>query len=693
VNAARRFLARLWRWLNYPGPIVLGSPPPEEPARFFLTGPDLIERIVRAIELNQSVVLSGPRGCGKSHCVFAAIEAAQAKDRNVIQGHVFLQGNREIPRDYLVEDEIAFKTVTTTTPGSAPSTAVVPFRRSSPLFAFARRNASTGEPLHKGGRVECGSGDDLKGDCKRFALFLDEINRFSDGVLDSLLSVLEERKAVLAGKEFTLPVVVCMTMNPPGYDGSARKLSPPLAARISRTYRLCTADLDTLSDQIIRRKMRKLKDVYNAERAERKAADPNAAEPPQFPEISADIIRKVGLVTLLCWGDITGKKAGTEYLTPGTQDLLREVMANDQVVKGCMSDLTGLCQFGPDGRAGSDWLTTAIGVALSDAQRNGKPQAVLRPDHLIDTVLESVAHKIYDSFSQASRPDLTAKKERAVETLCRQAFNRPFFTELVRRKVDDPDQLQPPFAPHLGADFDALHDAFTGAGVVSRADVEPWLSLARKLPAGAASLHELLRADSFLVEADPDADLSEGFAQANDDALARKLATLTGPLAGALRGLFTSPRGGARPSLGPRRVPLAEEVAASYAARCVGVDRLLALCDKHKIRTRTIVLKLVREVETLWALTPQRGKDSDSEKKFIKELNDLTEDWRGRHRDDATLIRLLEAIAELLRGRLLRAVAAAREAEAATYKEFFGHLRARLRTNIKRLRKEAAAEV
>lgn len=684
MTPVRHFLVRVWRWLSHPGPIKVAKLPKEEPIKFFLTGPDLIERVARAIELNQSVVLAGPRGCGKSHCIGAAIEFAKTKDW--IQGSVFLQGNREIPRDYLIEDEIAFRTQI-----EDGKSVVTPYRRSSPLFAFARRNAVTSEPELTSGtrRVDCiadankqpwKTGNQIK--CKRFALFLDEINRFSDGVLDSLLSVLEERKAVLAGEEYNLPVVVCMTMNPPGYDGSARKLSPPLAARISRTYRLCTADLDTLGDQIIRSKMLALERAYDENRNEQIKKGKSGG--PEFPALSTEIIRKVGLVTLLCWGDISGQKAGSEYLTPATQEFLKQVMANDRVARQCMEDLTGMCQFGPDGRAGSDWLTTAIGVALEEADKRGDQKAVLRPDHLIDTVIESVAHKIYDSFSQASRPDLTVKKERAVETLARQVFNRPFFTRIVHRKIDDPSALQQVFKKHLiTASDQQLHAALTYSGVVSDEDYQRWLNLTAALGPTATDLHAQLVEGKFLQKADTIARLPEGFSWAGDDSLARKLANLdadfaarhgsfAGPLSVAFRSLLT----GTPPQLGPRRVTLEEEVAESYIARCVGVQAILAKCKEHNVEERALVLIVVRELEMLWALRLQPDTLNESLRVFKDELNKLTTEWRKQHQGSPNLpalVGLLEAIRGLLEP-MVGAVAAAREKEAVLYNAFFQQL-------------------
>ena len=305
-------------WLR--APCLPPTPPPpdlshlEGDGRFFMTGKDLIERVVRAIELDQSVVLSGPRGCGKSYCVEAAI--AEAIRRGVIKPgqKVFLQGNREIPRDYLAEDEIGFRVLKR---AGTEEERVLPYVRPAPLFRRAARDAVTGDPIKR----YPGRPDDKWVVCEKFVLFLDEINRFSDGVLDSLLSVLEERKAVLAGEEYRLPVVVCMTMNPPGYDGSARRLSPPLAARIGRSYRLYSPDLDTLGDEIIASKLATLRDGHRA-----RCASGAAPDFPEFPITTPETVRKVALVTLCLWGDVTQGKAGNEYLHPRSQAQLKEAL-------------------------------------------------------------------------------------------------------------------------------------------------------------------------------------------------------------------------------------------------------------------------------------------------------------------------------------------------------------------------------
>src|SRR5262249_22189362 len=145
-----------------------------------VTGKRVIADIVNAIALDQSVLLIGPRGCGKSYCIEAAIGDALKKEIIAPYSsdveHLFIQGNSEIPRDYLAEADLVFKLLQSN---------IIPRIRSAPLFKPAERNED-GELLVRDGKAQW---PQLKG--KRFVLFLDEINRFSNGVLDSLLSILE----------------------------------------------------------------------------------------------------------------------------------------------------------------------------------------------------------------------------------------------------------------------------------------------------------------------------------------------------------------------------------------------------------------------------------------------------------------------------------------------------------------------
>jgi MoxR-like ATPase len=645
------FSTRLWRWLTFPGPIPRGSKPPEDPPQTFTTGPDLIQRIVEAIALNQSVVLSGPRGCGKSYAVRAAIDEAMKRGILPEGAKVVLQGNREIPRDYLLEDEIAFRLET-----HGGVSQVIPYPRPAPLFAFAQRDSETGTVVcDDTGRVA------MKNDWHRFVLFLDEINRFSDGVLDGLLSILEERKAVLAGLEYSLPVVVCMTMNPPGYDGSARRLSPPLAARIGRTYRLCSPDLDTLTDQILTSKVAALRDSYNREKATPDPAHPGQPRP-EYPEVPARLLRKVGLTTLCLWGDISDPKTGNEYLTAGTRALLTEIMEHDRAMRKAMRELNGLCQFGPDGRAGADWLTAAIGLALGDAGRNRLGRAVLTAEHLKRTAVVSLAHKIYDSFSPASRPDLTERKEHLVDLIASQVLTRPWFDRLVDREVDDEPALKSLFEGDL-LKTDDLSTSFRMAGVVDKVEVPRWHQAARQFRqrqerAGGDPAEALLTAlvNVGLVEPGEEASggdapaLLAGFNDARHDNLARELARRGGKLGGALSSLLNGPAA----RIGAVRVPLETELRGSYLIRCLGAGRFLEICKESQLNRRRDQLCLSRMLETLWAFPYDRDPPGHAVERLLKEIT-----------GSRTL--LLSALARFLPHEFLRAVSATREPEVVPY--------------------------
>lgn len=465
----------------------------ESSAEFVMTGPELTEKIANAIRLNQSVVLIGPRGCGKSRCINHGIRDAIASGFLVDGAHRFLQGNREIPRDYLIEDEVIFRPH-----GKGTSMKVVPERNPSPVFGFALRKPDGLPETFRNGNgeewVKCqldpnlpiGEGNPEIG---RFVLFLDEINRFSDGVLDSLLSILEERKTVMSGKEYFLPIVVCMTMNPPGYDATARRLNPPLAARITRTYRLYTPDLDTLTDQIVAKRLEVEHRRYEEYRKLRKKEHPEELHP-DWPPLDPRIVRKVALVTLCLWGlpravESTTKPEhpGMEYLTVDTRKMLIELANSDASLLAAMKELQALCHFGPDGRAAGDWIATAIDAAINNAKRRGDHSISNREveDFLNRTVIETIANKIYDKFSPASRPELTVKKETILRLVARLVLHRNRFPDCgqysIIRTVDEPDRLNGMFktiTQDTRLNSDSLSKLFIGAGLTKDAEVEQW---------------------------------------------------------------------------------------------------------------------------------------------------------------------------------------------------------------------------
>lgn len=476
----RSLPGQFMRWFVARPLRVTNLPVSERESSFVMTGPDLIEKVARAIQLGQSIILEGPRGCGKSTCVRKGIELAERRGVILRGASVFLQGNREIPRDYLAEDEIAFKIVSKEKiVGKDKDVQVVPYPKSAPLFRFAKRDPIEGVPEkrqdHEGKKTKEVVWEIDGKEMNRFVLFLDEINRFSDGVLDSLLSVLEERTAVLRGEEYSLPVTVCMTMNPPGYDSSARKLSPPLAARIGRNYRLSTPDMDTMTDFIV-------PDRLNIAKKQFLLRSDKAGET-DFPTVSPLLVRKACLVTLCLWGDVSMEedKPGLEYLTDDTKEMLRKVMGADREISNAMRTISDLCHYGPDGRAVGDWLVSGVATAIAKESEKGVTE-----EHLLDTVVDTICHKIYDNFSPATRPDLTVRKEEAVAAIARQVLFRRGLDSLLLRLVDEErflwktigEQLFPGCSKWPKRRFkkarEDLRNAFAQSRVTNDIDVGRW---------------------------------------------------------------------------------------------------------------------------------------------------------------------------------------------------------------------------
>jgi hypothetical protein len=530
-----------------------------------MTSPALIEEIARCIELGQSVLLEGPRGCGKSHCVRAAYELAVERGFIPKGAWVPVQGNREIPRDYLAEDDTTFRL----RPRSSGTKVederrpeyeqpddgkteyeVLPIRKNAPLFQFALRYRADGSPVidKSSEQVIC----EINGKpCDRFVLFLDEVNRFSDGVLDSLLSVLEERKAVLGGREYKLPVTVGMTMNPPGYDSSARKLSPPLAARIGRSYRLSTPDLSTMCDLIVGGRVR-------AMQIERRIAA-RVATPHQTPisinQPDARLLRKAALVTLCLWGDVRrfdagsegddqldSVSAGLEYLTESSRALVRACIERDPQVEASLMQLSNLCRYGPDGRAIADWTTSAIAASVADAALYKHDQATAMSEHYIATAVRTLSHKLFDSFSSATRPDQTRLKESIVDTVASRILTSSIFDDLVDRDIDNRSIVRSQIADHLfqhssqndtacSAKDDLCIDlvtlAFIKARVTEDEDVQFWMrSLSSSDPMDKALGVASNRMDVPLFTVESVAGLA-AFFEPNHDLLAKHLAELS----------------------------------------------------------------------------------------------------------------------------------------------------------------------
>lgn len=432
--------------------------------RFFETGHDLIEEIVEAIACGQHVALAGPRGCGKSYCITEAIK--RAGDRGLIprNGSVKIQGNKELPRDYLIEDDMTLSV--------GDDGVVTPKRKNAPLFRFAKRSDDEevrGRPLTAGKDVVCYGVDDMgrldeTSKLKRgqhIVLFLDEVNRFSDGVLDSLLLLLEEGEAVMGGDVFRLPVVVLMTMNPPGYDASARALSPPLSARIGRQYRLLSPRLDVLTDVIAAKILDRLTRVSN---------DSVKVQSP-----ARMLVRRAAAVTLCAWGLPRGDGPGLDYLSPETKALIGALAGISPQLIGAMGSLNGLCHFGPDGRALGDWIIAATVAAVNQAKALGQSCASVGAEHFVDCAVTVLSHKLQDNFSSASRPDNTRRKEEALyiiaSTLMRSTD--PHIDRILWRAADFlPKEILDSLMP--GSDPEELRTVLLKAGVTDRTEIGRW---------------------------------------------------------------------------------------------------------------------------------------------------------------------------------------------------------------------------
>ncbi|XOV90647.1 MAG: AAA family ATPase [Pseudomonadota bacterium] len=486
----------LLQWINAE-PQELLDPERSDHGRFYETGNRLIQTIEASIQRGQHVVLYGPRGCGKSHCVAKAIELAEGNEIIAAGAWMKVQGNKEFSRDALVEDDIVLSL--TQTDGAGSEKKVVPDIRKAPLLRRVKRDEITNRPLtlnesdREGVKTfEMDYQLDKSEKPKLFVLFLDEINRFSDGVLDSLLLLLEEGQVVMGGDLYKLPVVVCMTMNPPGYDASARVLSPPLAARIGQSFRLRSPSLNVLSDIILGSRIKE-------------------------KNVDWMLLRRAALVTLCCWGNPYSRKPGMEYLSAETMTLLQDVIriaedcGSSREVTRAMDTLSELCNFGPDGRALGDWYDAAYAEARREGDERGlaAEEIQVRAAHFISVAVRTLGHKIQDAFSQASNPGKIARKENAIRDLAYEILMHPNVYDKCRgleRPVDRDHEMQA-VAAMINGDAEmqeAYRKALVDNGLTTKGDARRWGSVIRKLSDSADQVGEVLLFEKVLENLNDD---------------------------------------------------------------------------------------------------------------------------------------------------------------------------------------------
>lgn len=384
------------------------------------TSEKLFRDVFDAIAREEHVLLIGPRGSGKSYAARMAITMAETHKADaqadldnslLVPGtQITAQGNKELPRDYFFEPEFEFRTADPADNSgswnrSKQSNNISMGLRSPPLFRFAEtdsqgRVALESVPPDSGGRMMisryrprrlCHQVNGKTREIRRFVLFLDEINRFNDGVLDSLLLLLEERCVLFQGYLVQLPVVVVATMNPPGYDLSARSLSPPLLSRFNIVKQLYTAGPNTLVREILPKEL-----GFNADQLDRL------------------MFRHFAVAILAFWGEVKSTKPSNAYIAPNAQRLLKRI--SDAASSGFRSDLSYVSDksnYGPDARGARDWIL-AVDRRLRREGRSlplpqdRSPQADEQRADLariaVEELGDAIANKLVLSFNPEARP-------------------------------------------------------------------------------------------------------------------------------------------------------------------------------------------------------------------------------------------------------------------------------------------------
>lgn len=371
----------------------------EDDPALVMTGDGLTMAIVENIRLRRSVLITGPRGCGKSYCAEQAIKLATAQ--GIIGGSRFLQGNREIPRDTLSEDMLIVddggqvKLLKALALRPIEESGSVP-REGFPDWPGILRGAGIDDPTQVWANRDW------------MVLFLDEINRFGDGFLDSLLALLEERKIVRRGQDYYVPIVVVATANPPGYDMTAKKLSPPLQARITRSFRVSQPDVDVLVHGVMPSKIQDFARAY---------------PPGGAPEVSLEIRFLAAGTTLCLWGDPMSDSKGRFFLTRATRTLLQRLMAANDHLARDMRELTLLIEFGPDARAVTDWVGCAMARAASEGVRT------VTPKHLEETAVNVLSHKVREKFNEGANPNLGIRRDRLILNIVQRIMRTAGFAQ------------------------------------------------------------------------------------------------------------------------------------------------------------------------------------------------------------------------------------------------------------------------
>jgi MoxR-like ATPase len=431
-DALRSLDRKVGRALAARGRIDVSAPPQLPPAVYTQfaeeTSSQLFDDIFGAIVRREHVLLIGPRGSGKSYAGRRAIRMAEVLNRDGVKdpaqsvlvpgAQVIAQGNKELPRDYFFEPEFEFVKT-----GDAVNPLTMELRQ-PPLMRHAAIDTTGRVKLVKvvtepdkdldavtRFRATFSMKGEKRGDPVRpiehFVLFLDEINRFNDGVLDTLLLLLEERCVIYQGHLVEMPVSVVATMNPPGYDISARSLSPPLLSRFNTVKTLYTAGPHTLVDEIL----------------------PNALK------LSGDELRRVrfevfAVAIVLFWGEYDSRRPSGAYLSPDARTMIESVKrASTATLREGLLYVSQKSNYGPDARGTRDWIaatrrrlvSSGFDLVTFDADRNAEDNKALSAA-AVRELGTAIANKLVLNFSPEARPDEFRKLLEVLSTMTSELF-------------------------------------------------------------------------------------------------------------------------------------------------------------------------------------------------------------------------------------------------------------------------------
>lgn len=379
----------------------------------YITG-DVVIDIVRQFIKNRYkfIMLSGTRGGGKSYCCEQAIRQSIKKQN--IGGWRMIQGNMETPRELLSERMIVIDE--NGKPKSEEALALSPIgvsyipekltweyakakKLSRGSYEFCKDNWDNIREFFPA--IPCSAVDSLQ-TAEKFwneqdwwVLFLDELNRFGSGFLDSLFSLTEERIIIRRGESFYVPIMVLATCNPPGYDNTSKKLPPPLQARQMLQLRLSNPTHNMLAEHIIPPKI--IAASYDDKRYK--------------PDAMIEYLYLSAACTLCLWGDPASKNKGLYYLCPETVEQLKTAMKlGTPSFRRAMKTLSSLVEFGVDARAAADWMLMAIERAVND-------NIPLNNQHLLDTALPILSHKVRENFNEGAEPNKVWIKEHCISEI------------------------------------------------------------------------------------------------------------------------------------------------------------------------------------------------------------------------------------------------------------------------------------